>query len=458
MKKVALKRDLMLIMTLALPTIVEQALQTIVQYTDTAMVGRLGAGASAAVGLTTSVTWLVNSPLFAAGVGVLACISRAEGAGDRETVQKTGMQAVILALMTGLAEGVIFTAVSPFLPGWLGADADIQKEAGMYFTIVSLPMVFRASNIVLSSALRGVRDMKTPMKVNLLVNGLNIVLNFIFIYETRTVTLGSFSLPVFGAGLGVIGAAAATAVSHTLGGILMFAALFKNEKIQLKHKKIRLYPLIMRQCVSIGIPVALERVFTSLGHVTFTSFVTRLGTVAFASHTIALTAEQAFYIPGYGMQAAASTIVGNAIGEKDKHKLKRMSWLLILAAVAIMTVTGALLFLFPGPLMRLFSQDEAVIQGGMTVLRLVALSEPMFAVVIMLEGIFNGAGDTRMPFVYTMISMWGVRIVSTYICVYILHLNLTAVWCCMIADNVCRFCLLGRRFLHWKLYKEIENT
>lgn len=454
-KYAGLKADVVMIMTLALPTIIEQALQTVVQYTDTAMVGRLGASASAAVGLTTSITWLVNSPMFAAGIGVLACTARFWGSKDKEAVRMTGVQALYLVLIVGVTEGILFTAASSHIPGWLGAEASIQKEAGLYFTIVSLPMLFRASNLILSSALRGVKDMKTPMKVNLLINLMNIVLNYFLIYETRTIIAAGIKMTMPGAGLGVAGAAAATAISQTAGGILMFAAFMRNDKIGVRTGKLKWNSDIMKRCVFIGIPVALERLCVSLGHVTFTSFVTHLGTTAFASHSIAMTAEQAFYIPGHGMQAAASTLVGNAIGEKDAAKLKKVSKQLIMIAFCMMTFTGALLFIFPQPLMRLFTPDAQVIKGGVTVLRIVALSEPVFGVVIMLEGIFNGAGDTKMPFVISMVSMWGVRLVSTWICIHVFGLGLTAVWLCMIADNVCRFILLTAKYRHWKIYRTI---
>lgn len=452
-KCIGFKSDFIMIMTLALPTIIEQALQTIVQYTDTAMVGRLGADASAAVGLTTSITWLVNSPMFAAGIGVLACTARFSGSRDMESLRKTGVQALYLVLIVGITEGVLFTAASSHIPGWLGAESSIQKEAGLYFTIVSLPMLFRASNLILSSALRGVKDMKTPMKVNLLINLMNIILNYFFIYETRTVCAAGIEFTMPGAGLGVAGAAAATAISQTAGGILMFAAFMRNKKIGIRTGTLKWDGDIMRRCVFIGIPVALERICVSLGHVTFTSFVTQLGTTAFASHSIAMTAEQAFYIPGYGMQAAASTLVGNAVGERNAAKLKKVSKQLMMIAFCMMTVTGALLFMFPQPLMRLFTPDEQVIKGGVAVLRIVALSEPVFGVVIMLEGIFNGAGDTKMPFVISMVSMWGVRLVSTWVCIHRFGLGLNAVWLCMVADNVCRFILLTAKYRHWKIYR-----
>lgn len=446
-------RDIIvMICALAWPTMIEQALQTIVQYADAAMVGSIGPHASAAVGLTSTMTWLTNAPMFAMGIGVLACISRAMGAGDKEYAHTAAVQAVYIAVVLGIVEGILMVGVSPFLPSWLGADEEIHREASIYFAIISLPMLFRTANVIFASVLRSTRDMKTPMLVNLVVNGLNIVLNFLLIYGSRTMVLGGLSIPLWGAGLGVAGAAIATAVSQSVGGVLMFLAFRNCPALGIKGNGYKLDRVIMGQCVRIGFPVALERIFTSLGQVVFTSLVTKLGTISLAAHSIALTAEQAFYIPGFGMQAAASTLAGNAVGEKNEEKLDRVSKWCILMAVGVMTITGGLLFLFPQAMMSIFTRDAAVIAKGTEALRIVALSEPMFAVVIILKGIFNGAGDTKTPFVVSISTMWGIRILFTFISVSILGLGLNSVWICMVADNVSQGIWMGIRFLKgdWK--------
>ena len=114
------------ILHLAWPTVVEQALQTVVSYADTAQVGAIGAQASASVGLTTSMMWLVNAPLFAFGMGVLSVISRALGSGDRETARKAGVQAIWLTVFLGVGLGIVTVAIAPFLPAWLGADMELS--------------------------------------------------------------------------------------------------------------------------------------------------------------------------------------------------------------------------------------------------------------------------------------------------------------------------------------------
>lgn len=446
------KSMIITICLLAWPSVVDQALQTVVQYVGSAMVGRIGAQASAAVGLTTSVTWLINSPFFAMGVGVLAYISSSIGAREYDKAKKASVQSIIIMLALGTVVGLAALSAAPFLPKWLGASPEIQRDASLYFGIICLPMLFRSSSIIFSSVLRATGDMKTPMVVNLVMNAVNIILNFLLIYNTRTLSIGGFSFSLYGAGLGVTGAAIAAAVSYSVSGILMFVALYRNKLVSPKGEKIKLDMPIMSRCVDIGFPIALERVGLCLGYVVFSSLVTKLGTIALAAHSIAITAEQAFYIPGYGMQAAAATLVGNALGERDEKKLRNSATTTIWIAVAVMTITGTLLFLLPNQMMSIFTQDPDVIRAGAAVLRIVAVSEPMFGALVIFEGIFNGMGDTKVPFVFTMFCMWGVRIASTYLCISVFNLGLNAVWMCMIADNLVRFILLLIRFVRgsWK--------
>ncbi len=437
---------------LSWPAVVEQALQTLVQYIDTAMVGRLGAHASAAVGLTGTMTWLVNAPLFAMGIGVLSSIAESVGAGEKEKARQYGIQSLYFAAVLGLFLGALMVGISPFLPRWLGAEPQLYRDASLYFGIICAPMLFRAFSIILASVMRGAGDTRSPMRANLLMNLTNLILNFFLIYDTRAVSLGGLTVRIPGAGLGVVGAALGTAVSYCAGGVFMAVVYWKNPLLSPKGCSLRLERTLAAKCLRIGAPVALERISACLGQVVFTSLVTRLGTLALATHSIAITAEQAFYIPGYGMQAAASTMAGNALGKRDEREFRQVTKTVAAIAVFLMTVTGALLFAFPGGMMSLFTEDAQVIAGGVLVLRIVAVSEPMFAALIIFEGVFNGIGDTRAAFVFSLISMWGVRIAGTCLCVLVLHAGLELVWVCMVADNVTRCLLLGHRFRRgsWK--------
>ena len=435
------KATVMTILTLAWPTIIEQVMQTAVQYIDTAMVGALGTQATAAVGATGTVGWMVVSTFFALGIGFLSIIARACGAGDREGARQAAAQAVLVVLVVGLVSTLMPLCLSQKIPVWMQVDESIQKLAGTYFLIVYLPMLPRAATGIFGTLLRAAGDTKTPMKVGLMVNVINIILNFLLIYPTRTVSLLGLEMTLFGAGWGVIGAATASAVAMTAGGVVITVVLWRHPMISPKGVSLRPDREILRPCLRIAFPNMLQRFGTSLGFVAFSAMINSVGEVATAAHTIANTVESAFYIPGYGMQTAAATLAGNAYGAKDNKRMKSLADMFIPLEIGLMVLSGAALFVGAPPLVGLFSKSPEVIGLGTTVLRMVAVSEPFYGFSIIIEGMMLGVGKTRAPFVYNIIGMWCVRIVGTFICTQMLGFGLVSAWACMIAHNMLLFFL-----------------
>ncbi|MBQ5363155.1 MAG: MATE family efflux transporter [Clostridia bacterium] len=430
------------VVSLALPTMLEQLMHTAVQYVDTAMVGSLGTQASAAVGSTGTVGWLVGSSLSALGVGFLSYIARSMGAGDKEKCRRACAQAVLAVLVAGILFTVLTLTLSPVVPVVMQVDPDIRDLAATYFFIVYTPMLFRAASIIFGGVLRGAGDTKTPMRVGILVNVVNVVLNFLLIYPTRTLALPWFDLLIPGAGWGVIGAGVASAVSFAVGGIAITVAVFRHPVISPRGQGLRPDKEILRPCLRVAMPNMAQRFATSLGYVVFASMINSLGDISTAAHGFANTVESAFYIPGFGMQAAAATLAGNCVGAKDKGKLKDLGRLMLVCEVLLMILSGGLLFLLAEPMMRIFSSDPAVISLGTTVLRMVALSEPFYGVTIITEGMMQGVGNTKIPFVFNVIGMWGMRILGTFLCLWLLpNPTLVAAWACMIAHNLALFCM-----------------
>ena len=427
------------IFTLAWPTMLEEILSTAVQYIDTAMVGSLGTKATAAVGSTSTVNWLVYSTVYALGVGFLAYISQAMGRGDSDRVKKAVMQAMITAAVMGTVFTVLVLSVSKAVPVWMNVDEEIRDLAARYFFVLYLPMLPRTANMILGTVLRASGDTKTPMRVGLSMNAINLALNMILIKPTRVVSFLGKEFTVFGAGMGVIGAAAASAVSYLYGGIAIIISIFRHEEISPKGLPVRIEWEIMGPCLKTAIPNMFQRFGSSLGYVVFASMINSLGGISTAAHTIANTVESAFYIPGFGMMAAAATLTGNAIGAGDKEKLRSISRMTILCEVVMMVFTGSLLFIFAPKMVSIFSKDAEVITLCSTVLRMVACSEPFFGVSNVLEGMLQGAGDTKCSFAVNIIAIWTVRILGTFICTRLLGLGLEAAWACMIAHNMTTF-------------------
>ena len=429
------------IMSLAWPTMLEQLMQTAVQYIDTAMVGSLGTQATAAVGATSTVNWLIGSSISALAIGFLSFIARALGAGEEEKARRAVSQAVLAVFATGTLFTVLALSLSGMVPVWMQVDESIQELAATYFFILYTPMLFRAASIIFGTVLRAAGDTKTPMTIGVAVNLTNVALNFLLIYPTRAMTLFGLSFTMPGAGMGVIGAAVASAVAFTVGGVLITVKLWRHPKVSPRGQRFAPDRTILRPCLRVALPNMLQRFGTSLGYVAFASMINSLGEAATAAHTIANTVESAFYIPGYGMQTAAATLAGNAYGAKDKERMEELSAMFIPIEIGLMILSGGALFALAPGLMRIFSQSEEVVTMGATVLRMVAVSEPFYGFSIIIEGMMQGVGKTRQPFIYNVTGMWLVRIVGTFICTQLLGMGLVSAWACMIAHNLLLFVL-----------------
>lgn len=429
------------ILALAWPTMLEQLMQTVVQYIDTAMVGSLGTQATAAVGATSTVNWLIGSTISAISVGFLSYIARAFGAKDKEVAKCAAAQAVLVVVIVGALVTIITLSLSGMIPIWMQVDESIQAMASQYFFIIYMPMLFRTASIIFGTLLRAAGDTKTPMKIGVLVNLTNVVLNFLLIYQTRELSILGITFIMPGAGLGVIGAAIASAIAFTVGGICITIVLWRHPLVSPRGKSFRPDMKILKPCLTVAFPNMLQRFGTSLGYVFFASMINSIGEVATAAHTIANTVESAFYIPGYGMQTAAATLAGNAYGANDKKRMDDLGAMFIPIEIVLMIFSGGVLFLFAPDLMRIFSTSEDVIGLGTTVLRMVAVSEPFYGFSIIIEGMLQGVGKTKEPFVYNIIGMWMIRIVGTFICTQLLGFGLVAAWACMILHNLLLFVL-----------------
>jgi len=306
--------------------------------------------------------------------------------------------------------------------------------------------------LVLCGVLRGAGDMKTPMLIVIASNITNAALNTVLIYPARAITLpailGAVRLTLPGAGLGVPGAAISAAVATSLIGILALAHMLRRKSvIRLRLSRlIRFDGAISREILGIGVPAAAERVAINVGQIAFQRLIASLGTVAVAAHSLATTSEQLAYMPAYGFQAAATTLVGQAVGARDRDTARRGGYVTLALALAVVTLACGALFAFPRALLSFFTPDARVIAAGVPVLRIAAISQPFFACATVLTGALRGAGDTLTPMLIGLIAMWVVRLGVSLILVKYLGLGLTGAWLGMMADLVVRGVLTFIRY------------
>jgi len=427
------------VLMLSIPSILEQIVVTAMEYIDAAMVGHIGAEATAAIGIVSSSTWLLHGILVGLYNAFSIQIAQYLGADRQQDARGVLRQAMLFNLAAGLAAAAFGIGISGHLPGWLGADVSLQANASAYFAIWSAALPFTMAMGMYTSMLRASGDALTPGLISVLVCVLDVVFNFFLINPTRTL----WGITVWGAGLGVPGAALGTALATVVGGLLALCILLFREGPLCIRKpgSWKITRACIRNLGKVGVPLAAERAALSSAQVLQVRIVSQLGTVAIAANSLGVSAEGLCYMAGYGIQGAAIALIGQAVGAHRKDMAKRFAWLCTLMGMGIMTLTGAGLFAFAPALMSIFTADAAVIALGARVLRIEAFAEPMFGASIVASGAMQGAGDSTACFVLNIFSMWCIRLTLAFLLAP--RLGLMGVWGAM----CCELSIRGLLFL-----------
>ena len=424
------------VLMLSIPSILEQIVVTAMEYIDAAMVGHIGAEATAAIGIVSSSTWLLHGILVGLYNAFSIQIAQYLGADRQQDARGVLRQAMLFNLAAGLAAAAFGIGISGHLPGWLGADVSLQANASAYFAIWSAALPFTMAMGMYTSMLRASGDALTPGLISVLVCVLDVVFNFFLINPTRTL----WGITVWGAGLGVPGAALGTALATVVGGLLALCILLFREGPLCIRKpgSWKITRACIRNLGKVGVPLAAERAALSSAQVLQVRIVSQLGTVAIAANSLGVSAEGLCYMAGYGIQGAAIALIGQAVGAHRKDMAKRFAWLCTLMGMGIMTLTGAGLFAFAPALMSIFTADAAVIALGARVLRIEAFAEPMFGASIVASGAMQGAGDSTACFVLNLVSMWGIRLTLAFLLAP--RFGLVGVWGAMCLSSACAAC------------------
>ena len=440
---IPLSQTAQVVLALSLPSILQQMVVTAMEYIDAAMVGHIGAEATAAIGIVSSSTWLLHGVLVGLYTAFSIQIAQYLGADRQEDARGVLRQSMLFNLILGLGAAAFGIGISRFLPGWLGADPSLQANASAYFAIWSAALPFTMAMGMYTAQLRATGDALTPGLISVLVCVLDIVFNFFLINPSRTLVLFGRTVTVWGAGLGVPGAALGTALSDVIGGLLALAILLLRDG-PLCIRRPGSWK-ITRSCLMnlwrVGAPLAAERAALSSAQVVLVRIVSGLGTVAIAANSLGVSAEGLCYMAGYGIQDASIALIGQAVGANRRDMSKRFAWLCTLMGMGIMALSGAGLWLFAPALMGIFTADAAVIALGARVLRIEAFAEPMFGASIVASGAMQGAGDSTACFVLNLVSMWGIRL--TLASLLAPRFGLVGVWGAM----CCELCIRGLLFL-----------
>lgn len=431
---------------LALPAVGEQLLNTMVGLVDVFLVGNLSAEASAqlgyssataltAAGLGNQFTWLMMVLFMAVGVGASALVARAVGGRDEASLLRIVRQSFVLATLVGLVATAAGLLLAPGFLALVAAPEEARAVGAAYIQINAaafLPAVFL---LVGTACMRASGDTRTPLWVMLGVNGVNVVVSWLLVN-------GQLGLPT----LGVEGAALGSALARTLGGLVIVGLLLRG------HGKLHLIPELrpdsemLRRLSRVGLPTAGEQFVFQAALLIFVRFVTGLGTTVYAAHNITITIESLSFLPGMGYAAATGALVGQALGARDARLAERYAYEGLLQGGLMMASLGVVMFLFPAPIVALFSNDPAVIAAAAPVLRAAGLMQPSLAVSFIILGALRGAGDTRWPLFSRIMTTWVMRLPLMFLLVGTLELGLAGIWLAMATDFTLQAILALWRF------------
>lgn len=439
--KESLKQQIANVWKLSVPAILTQISSIVMQYIDSAMVGALGEEASASIGLVSTSTWLLGGLISAVSVGFSVQVAHAFGRNNYKDGRNILRHGLIAAVIFSSLLMIIGLLIHQNLPIWLKGDVSIQKDASLYFLVFAMTIPFMQLNSLSASVLQCSGNMVIPSILNTIMCLLDVVLNAVYI-------------PLYG----VLGAGIGTGLAMVITSIVMFAfCCFGKKDLNILQKDNGQYDQkIIKKALKIGTPVALEQVAMCSAMVVSTMIVAPLGNVSIAAHSFAITAESLCYMPGYGISAAATTLVGQQIGAKNYKLAKKYGNISLALGTGLMTLMAILMFCLCPVVFNFLTPVIEVRSLATNILRIGLIAEPLYAVSIVASGALRGAEDTLVPSIMNLLSIWIVRIGLSIILVG--SLGLVGVWIAMAVELSVRGILLLIRQQTSKYYLKKEKS
>ncbi len=445
------KQQLHLVVLLSIPTIIAQLSSMIMQYIDASMVGSLGAHASASIGLVITSTWLFWGICTTVAAGFSVQVAHLIGAGDKKGARAVLRQSLVSSVLFSFILVIIGAVVSPRLPYWLGGDVSIVEDASRYFLIFILSLPALMLNFLAGGMLRSSGNMHVPSVLNVLMCGLDVIFNFMLIFPSRELHVMGFDFYIPGADLGVVGAALGTALAYLVTAMILLWYLFtKDKNLRLTQEKGSFKPeaRILRKAFKISAPMTLEHSVIMGAQILSTVIVAPLGVASIAANSFAITAESLCYMPGYGIAEAATTLVGQSFGARQKTLAKRFAYITVYLGMIVMSFMGVIMYVAAPLIMGFMTPDPEILSLGVMALRIEAFAEPMFAASIVAYGVFVGVGDTFMPSIMNFGSIWLVRLTLAAVLAPIMGLK--GVWIAMCVELCFRGAIFLVRLYHGK--------
>lgn len=439
------------VLLLALPVVARMFLQMLVGLIDLAMVGRVGPAAISAVGMSNQVFILSAAILNAFTVGTTALVARMVGARQADQAKVYARQSLLVTFSVGLIIGVILLVGAEYIMKFMmiaakDPDPDIIRYGTTYLRIVAAaePLTFIMVNCY--AILQGAGNMKAPLYIMAFANIVNVVFDYLLI----------FGIGIFPE-MGVAGAALATSGSKNIAAILGLIYLFsRHSPIRLRlRESFRPHKERIREIMNIGLPSAGEQLVRSSSTFIMSMLVAGMGPIAIAANQIIAKSMSMSFMPGIGFGHAATTLIGQNLGAKQPERAEQSGYTACKIASVFMLIVGVGFFFFSHEIAGFFTGDAAVRAAAGENLKIMAISQPFLAYVMVMAGALRGAGDTKFVMLVTLIGTWGSRVVVSWFLGIFLGLGLRGVWIAMVVDNLVRAVMMVARYRtgKWKTIK-----
>ncbi len=444
------------VLSLALPAVGEMILYMLIWVFDTMMVGQYGGKITVtAVGLSCEIIYTFVNIFISVGlaVGTASIVARKVGAKKYEKAEEYASISTIVTVIISLIISAGFFFFSREILIFANAESNVLDIGILYMKICSVGIFFNMITTTLNSILRAYGNTKTPLVASIIINIINISLDWILIF-------GRYKFPE----LGVKGAALATMIANIIGFIFISYFIIKYSKIKPRIKYISKFSLVnFSKLLKLSIPASLQEAAFSICRLINTLMIMVLGNIAFSANQITTTIESLSFMPGWGFAVAATTLVGQKVGEKNYEKAREYANTCVILGLCVMGACALIFLLFPDYLMRLFinETEKEVIKIGASCIMIASVEQIPLGISMIYGGALKGYGDTRSPFIASLISSWMIRLPLMYYFIYIHHFSVIYVWWITavqwIFDGAMIYYVF-RRSISKRIDKEVQST
>lgn len=430
------------VLVLAVWPFMEQVLNFLVGYVDTALAGHISVEATNAIGVASYITWGMNILQMSVGIGATAVISRAVGGKHRRVANAALGQAMLMSVVVGFISGILIYTTAVPVAEFMELHGEAREMAVTYLRILALSAPASSVLLVGSACLRASGDTRSPFAVLAIINVVNAAFSILFVYAPAPI-----------GGHGIAGIAWGTVIAWCVGAVLIVIMQMRDGgTIRLRWFRLKLHWHTMKRIIR----VATASLFESLGMWMGNFFVMKMvGIVAIngspaaqGAHIIAVRLEAISYLPCMALGIAAATLTGQYLGLGDPHRARQAAMLCWKLGVVVMGVMGIVFFVMPEPLVRLVTNKPELLDLAPTLLMICGPVQIFFATAIVFSNAMRGAGDTHTTMRLTYISIYLVRVPLVYLMAIVLDHGIIGVWYGLCAELAIRGLIFGGRFWH----------